>query len=186
MIALADGLRGRILALSLLALLPAMFALVCVPPVLGLYEARQDRVEERVQLAQRYRALAGALPALRKAEKTWRDRSGGDLLLAGSSDALAAAALQSALKDMADDAGAELSSSQSLPTRAADNFRRIGIRIVLTGNLESLVGVLRQIETARPLLSAGDFDIDAASGEPDDRQDPNLSVTLDVYGFRAG
>ncbi len=182
MTALPGRPASSILALSLFLPLAAIFYFACVSPLLELYGGREGRVEERVKLAQRYDALLRELPALRSAEKNWRDRSGGELLLSGSSDALAAAALQSMLKDLAADAGADLRSSESLPPAATDGFRKIGVRIVFGGDLKALAEVLRRIEIARPILSAGDFDIHDAGGEGDGGQ---LSITLDVYGFRA-
>jgi general secretion pathway protein M len=185
MIVLPGRPTSSILALSVLLPIAAIFYFACVSPFLGLYAGREGRVEQRVRLAQRYDALARQLPALRDAERNWRDRSGGELLLSGSSDALAAAALQSMLKDMTADAGADLRSSESLPAASAESFRKIGVRIVFAGNLKALVEVLRRIEVARPILSAGDIDIRNVSDEEHGGQDPGLSVTLDVYGFRA-
>jgi general secretion pathway protein M len=180
-IALPGRPASSILALSLLLPVAAIVYFACVSPLLGLYGGQEGRVEERVKLAQRYDALARELPALRNAERNWRDRSGGELLLSGSSDALAAAALQSMLKDLAADAGADLRSSESLPPAATESFRKIGVRIVFAGDLKALAEVLRRIETARPILTAGDFDIHNAG---DDEGGGQLSVTLDVYGFR--
>ena len=79
------------------------------------------------------------------------------------------------------------------------NFRRVGIRVMFSGDLKLVTAVLRGMETSRPILSVGDFSLHAGGGgsaaAADDSQDDagaiggggdGLAVTLDVYGFRAG
>jgi hypothetical protein len=149
-------------------------------------------------MASRYEALSRQLSSLRVSDKQWRDRSGGELLLNGSSDAIASAALQTVIKTLVEDAGAKLSSSEVLETTADGGFRRVGIRVVFSGDLKLVTEVLRGVETSRPVLSVGDFSLHGGAsggGDSDDSDEDTaaapavggdaLSVTLDVYGFRA-
>jgi hypothetical protein len=198
---LPEGFRGQMLALAIAVLGAAVLYLLVVAPILAFYGERADLLEQRVALAGRYETLARQLPALRAADRKWRDQSGGELLLDGSSDALASAALQTAVKSLVEDAGGKLSSSEVLAPATDENFRRVGIRVIFSGDLKLVTAVLRGVETSRPVLSVGDFslqtggssvgsgkgggdnadeDVSAAAGGD------TLGATLDVYGFRAG
>lgn len=191
---LPEGLKGQALALAIALLGVIAFYLLIVSPVLQFYGDRADLLAQRVAMAGRYEALARELPALRAADKAWRDRSGGELLLDGSSDAIASAALQATMKSLVEEAGAKLSSSEVLEPAADGNFRRVGLRLVFSGNLKLVTTVLHGVETSRPILSVGDFSLHTGSGPAgagDSSDDSGagggdaLAVTLDVYGFRA-
>ena len=192
---LPEGTAGQVLALLVAALGAAVFYLLILSPILGFYADREEVLDRRVAMAQRYQTLVSQLPRLREADKKWRDQDGGELLLQGSSDALAFAALQSAMKGLVEDAGASLSSSEVLQPATEGRFRRVGIRVAFSGDLKLVTAVLKAVQTSRPILSVGDFSLQThgAASSPDSDQeeaqanaDDSLSVTLDVYGFRAG
>lgn len=191
---LPEGIKGQMLALLFAALMAAVFYVLVVSPVLGFYGDKQELLDQRVALAQRYQTLAHQLPGLREADRKWRDQEGGELLLEGSSDALACAALQAALKGLVEEAGASLSSSEVLQPTTEGRFRRVGVRVAFSGDLKLVTAVLKGIQTSRPILAVGDFSLQTGSGgsaDPDREEaqtedDGSLSVTLDVYGFRAG
>lgn len=195
---LPEGLRGQVLALAIALLGVVAVYLIVVSPVLAFYDDRADALERRVTLAERYEALAHELPQLRVSDKQWRDRSGGELLLDGSSDAMASAALQSAMKGLVEEAGAKLTSSEVLDPAPSGNFRRVGLRVVFSGDLRLLTEVLKGMAVSRPVLLVGDFSLHsgsapASSGDSEDADEDtpaegggdSISVTLDVYGFRA-
>jgi general secretion pathway protein M len=196
---LPEGARGQVLAVAVAFLGLGLVYLLVVSPVLGFYNDRAEQLDRRVTMASRYEALARQLPALKAGDKQWRDRSGGEMLLDGTSDALASAALQTVIKGLVDDAGAKLSSSEILAPADEGGFRRVGIRVVFSGDLKLVTAVLHGVETSRPILSVGDFSLHGGSaaggGESSDSDedaspaagggDGALSVTLDVYGFRA-
>lgn len=188
---LPEGAQGQALALAIVALVVIVVYLMALSPVLGFYDEREDQLDQRLAMAGRYEALARELPALRAADKKWRDHEGGELLLEGSSDAIASAALQAAMKSLVEDAGAKLASSEVLRPAASGSFRRVGIRVAFSGDLKLVTAVLRGVETSRPVLSVGDFSLRNGAGSTGDSGDApagdsgSLSVTLDVYGFRA-
>jgi hypothetical protein len=192
---LPEGVKGQALALAIAALGAIVLYLLIVSPVLAFYGEGEDLLDQRLAMAGRYEALARELPALRAADKKWRDQEGGELLLEGSSDALASAALQATMKSLVEDAGTKLASSEVLQPTSDGNFRRVGIRVVFSGDLKLVTAVLRGVETSRPILSVGNFSLRAGGGpastEDTDEESASagdsgaLSVTLDVYGFRA-
>ena len=111
---LPEGAKGQALALAIAALGAIVLYLLIVSPVLAFYGEGEDLLDQRLAMAGRYEALARELPALRAADKKWRDQEGGELLLEGSSDALASAALQAAMKSLVEDAGAKLEDRKSV------------------------------------------------------------------------
>ena len=71
---LPQGPAGRALALAIGVLGVAIFYFAVVSPVLGFYSDAAQNVQQRVEIAQRYKALARDLPDLRVADKKWRDQ----------------------------------------------------------------------------------------------------------------
>jgi general secretion pathway protein M len=182
---LPDGRRGKALALGLLALLALAFHLAILSPVLAVYEERAERLEQRRELARRYENAAKDLPRLRaSAEEGGEASPDEDLLLTGSSDAIAAAMLQSQLKELVEEEGATLASAAMLPAADAGAFRRVGVRVAFAGDLTLLTSVLRNLDEERPVLATGNFELRAGNAEDSD-DNPTLTVALDVFGYRA-
>jgi hypothetical protein len=187
---LPTGPAGRALAVAIAVAGVAVFYVLAISPVLAFYDDQAQLLEQRTEVAQRFRILARELPDLRVADKKWRDQFGGELLLTGSSDAIASAAIQTMMKSTVEDAGAKLTSAEILPAKAEGDFRRVGIRVAFSGDIKLVTAVLRSLETAHPVLFAGDFDLHSGLGssasDGDGAGSDGLAVTLDIYGFRAG
>jgi hypothetical protein len=187
---LPTGPTGRALAVAITLLGVAIFYFLVISPILGYYEDQAAIVERRTELAERSRSLAQQLPELRTADKKWRDQFGGDILLTGQSDAEASAAIQGMMKQNVEDAGSKLASAEVLPEKTEGDFRRVGIRVTFEGDLKLVSAVLKNIEIAHPVLVAGDFDMHSGTSQDDSSTtgagSEGLTVTLDVYGFRAG
>jgi hypothetical protein len=182
---LRDGTSGKGLALVIGVLLLGAIHFAVIAPLFSYYEATSQRLEERQELVRRYQNAARDLPRLRAAVMQAHDQPpDGDLLLTGSTDAVAAAALQSALKVLVELEGAKLSSAEMLPPETEDNaVRRVGVRIVFTGNLTLLATVLEGVETTRPVLSVRNLDIHTAADEDGEDENHALAIVMDVYGF---
>jgi hypothetical protein len=185
---LPEGPAGQVLAIAILGAIAAGFYLLIVAPALDFYAGRTERLQQRTALAERYQRLAAELPSLQAADRQWRDESGGELLLEGQSDAVASAALQAEMKSLVEEAGAKLSSAEVLTAQEEGRFRRVGLRVVFSGDFKLVTTVFRGMETARPKLYVGDFDLHAGAGSSDEDSDDaggKLGVTMDIYGFRA-
>ena len=126
---LPKGPAGRALALAICGVCAVIFYFLVVSPVLGFYNDQAEMIEQRTAMAQRFKTLAQELPDLRIADKKWRDQFGGELLLAGQSDAIASAAIQTTMKSTVEEAGAKLTSAEILPEKTEGDFRRVGIRV---------------------------------------------------------
>lgn len=186
--ALSQGPAGQALAIAILVAIVTGFYLLIVAPTLDFYADRTQRLQQRTALAERYKRLAAELPSLQAADKQWRDASGGELLLDGEGDAVASASLQAEMKSLVEEAGAKLSSAEVLTAQDEGRFRRVGLRVVFSGDFKLVAAVFRGMETVRPKLYVGDLDLHAGAGGSDEDSGDSggdLAVTMDIYGFRA-
>lgn len=185
MIGAPEGNAGKAAALFILALVAASFYFAVLSPVLAFYGGNAEALEQKRELVRRYENAADDLPRLRKLATERRGEAREEnLLLTGGSDAVAAASLQSSLKDMVEGEGAKITSAATLPPETEGDFRRVGVRIAFSGDLTLLTTVLQGIALARPVLAVDNLELHVA-GDSDDDENPNLAVALDVFGYRA-
>lgn len=179
------GRRGQALALALaLAVLAALYLSVAAP-LLGVYAQRRQEIAERRLLLPRLQAAAAELPALRADIARLRaGQKARGLTLAGATDAIASATLESRIDGFARAVGATIGSTEILPAQPRGPYRRIGLRLVLTGSYETLVNLLARIETARPPLVMDNLQLHGALGRPGAQNAATIDAGLDVYGFR--
>jgi Tfp pilus assembly protein PilO len=184
--ALPEGNTGKALALFILVLALAGIYFVLLSPLMAVYDSNAQSLEQRRETIRRYEKAVNDLPRLRLLAKQHRDRpKNGDLLLNGASDAIAAAALQSNLKEMVEGEGAKITSAAMLPPVTKEGYQRVGVRIAFSGNLQLLTTVLGGIATSHPILGVGNLDLHVAGDSEGGNEDPSLSIALDVFGYRA-
>jgi len=175
--------KGRFLALGLLAIALAGVYLLVVSPLLDLYAQRTTAIENRLMLLPRLHAAADELPDLRARVEQLRAGAGTrNLTLEGASDAIAAAALQSRIEGLAASVGATIGSTESLPPEARSNYRRIGLRYVLSGTYETLIRFLAKLEAATPPLVIDNLHIHGVLRRPGTPMAAGLDAGLEVYG----
>ena len=186
---LPEGRSGKILAVGLLALFLALAYLAVLRPLQQFYAQRADELTEKRDRLERLERVAAELPGLRSMLTQLRSSTKRtELLLEGSSDAVASATLQSKLKDLIAQVGADMTSAESLPPNPRGDFRRVGVRVVMVGELEMLAAVLNSIQLARPPLFVDDIEIRnrnnfvVAAKTPD--KSPLLNIAFYVYGYR--
>lgn len=173
--------------LLLIALVGVYF--LVVTPLVDLYAGRQSVLENRRTLLPRLQVTAQELPGLRAKVSELRAAAGTrKVTLDGSSDAVAAANLQSRIEELAASVGAMISSTESLPAEMRGGYRRIGLRYVLNGPYETLVKLLARLEAATPPLVVDNLHIHGRL-RPVRRGEAvataGLDAGLDVYGYRA-
>jgi len=183
--ALPTGRRGRLLALAILLLAVGAAYLVIAAPLLGLYADRNALIEQRRNLAPRLGATAAELPVLRaQAAQLRATGNTKKVTLEGASDAIASANLQSRIEGIASSVGATVSSTESLPAETIGDYRRIGLRLVLSGEYETLMRLLAALETATPPLIIDNLQIHAQMSWGMAAAGRGLDAGLEVYGFR--
>ena len=152
---LPDGPRGRMLAAGLTLTLMGALWFGVATPLIGWYQDRAEELTQRRALLVRTQAVAETLPELER-------RSGGEhpapaALLPGATDALAAAAMQSAVQAMAAACGAELASMETLPAEARGGYRRIGLRVSLSASWPVLIELLHTAGQQQPRMLVDDL-----------------------------
>lgn len=159
--------------------------LLAVAPLLDLYAQRAAVLENRRMLLPRLKAAAEELPGLRARVEQLRAAAGTrKVTLEGASDAIAAAALQSRIEELAASVGATIGSTESLPAEARAGYRRIGLRYVLSGPYETLVKFLAKLDSATPPLVIDNLHLHGVLRRPGTPAAGGLDAGLDVYGYR--
>jgi general secretion pathway protein M len=184
---LPTGRRGLALALALVLLVLALFWLGVASPLMGFYDDRADELGNLQLKASHMAQLATQLPSLKqRADAAGRSGQTQTLVWEGPSDAVAAAALQSKMQEMASAAGANLSSVENLQVEPLNpNYHRIGLKIALNATWPNLVNLLKSVEMANPPLLIDDIQV---HGSPLPRLNVNrgLEANFTVYALRTG
>jgi general secretion pathway protein M len=180
------GLSGRLLALTLLLVVLGGLYLLAVVPLLDFYTERAETLESRQMLAPRLNALAAELPELQvRLAQLHAQAQNRKVTLDGSSDAIASANLESRIEALASSAGATIGSTEALPAETRGPYRRIGLRIVLSGTYETVVKLIAALEETDPPLVIDDLQLHGMLRRPGLPGPQEINGTLDVYGFRA-
>ncbi|GAB0120255.1 type II secretion system protein GspM [Acidisoma sp. 7E03] len=185
-LSLPEGRRGQWLALGITILAAGVLWLALAAPLLSWYAARQETLLRKQAVAARMAGLEHEVPALRRAVARLGAGDGtARLLLAGDSDAIAGANLQSALQALAARAGTSLDSIGMQPARAAQALRLITAQVSLTAPWPVLLAFLSAVETAEPRMIVDSINLNLAS-VPGSGAPRLLQADLSVTGFRAG
>jgi general secretion pathway protein M len=180
--ALPDGPRGRILAAGLtVALLGALWFGITMP-LIGWYQARAEELAQRRAVLVHMQALVEMLPDLGR--QSGGVRPAPNALLPGPTDALAAAAMQSAVQAMAAASGADLASMETLPAEARGGYRRIGLRVSLSAPWPVLIDLLRSAGQQQPRMLVDDVQFRASPLQVDEAASP-VSASFTLLAFRA-
>jgi general secretion pathway protein M len=178
------GRNGKVLAasLALLALLIAWLGFVA--PVLDWYDGRSARLADMQARIGREWALVMSLPALKK-EAAAAAQTPARAALTGSTDAIAGAALQEQVQQLAGAASAQLTSVETLPADQVGLYRRIGVRVELNAPLGVVVALLKSIEEAQPSMLVDELHLTGGGVNGSTAPLP-LDSSFTVYGFRVG
>lgn len=179
---LPEGRRGQILATALTLAVLATVWLGIAAPMIGWYQERAVELAQRQQLLRHMQALVQTLPALEHAPALVH--AAPDALLSGATDAVAAAAMQSAVQAMAASAGVELVSMETLPTEAHGSYRRIGLRVSLTAHWRVLIELLRAAGEGRPRMLVDDLQLRSVEMQTRNAATP-VGASFTLLAFRA-
>ncbi len=182
---LPSGRHGRLLAVALLLLALGFVSALVVVPLIDWYRVRTERVVEQQQLLTKQRRLILSLPLLRRQVSQANAGSMVDALLGGNNDAIAGAALQAAVQDMATTAGSSLSSTEVLAGEQQGDFRRIGLRVTLNCNWPALVALMRAVEESPKQLLVDDLQLHTIA-QLQGAGPQQLNASFVVLGFRSG
>ncbi len=180
-----EGRSGAGLALGLLLLALLVTWLGVVSPLIGWYRARGEALAEQRSLAQHMEALAATLPALRAEAEHARGTIPEATLIFGDTDAVAAAALQGRIEEMARQEDARLASVAILPGEPAGSWRRIGLRIEVDAPFAVVVRLLQSLLNTTPVMTIDEVSLTAAAISVPGRPG-TMDAEFTVYAFRRG
>ena len=186
---LPTGRAGQALAVAVTLVALLLVWEVVAAPLIGWYETRSDEVAQQRRLAAGMEARAASLPALRRqAAALGHAGPARSALLAGRTDAIAAADLQGRVQDMATGAGTALSSTEALPARQIGAYRRIALRISFNATLPVLVQLLQSLDGSSPRMLVDDLQLHTSPIVMAQTHNvaPPLDATMTVIGFRSG
>jgi hypothetical protein len=172
--------RKAILAMNL-AIGLAAYALI-VAPVWALFADRDARIAEQRLLLARLAAIAGQESSVQAAMRETAEQLKRGELLIGPNDGVINADLQTRLKTMAMQAGAQLRSVQGLPATTSEQVRYAGARLEINGPLRSIERTLHAIESGRPYLFVTAGALKPSHPTQNPRQEPVIEVRLDIFG----
>lgn len=181
---LPTGRSGQVIAILLVLLsVSAVWRLLAVP-LIDLYDARRDDLDHRALQAVHLKALADALPRLKSSLET--DAPAPVMTLEGTTDSIAAASLQGSIQDMVRGVGGSLASVEIVPPEMAEDLRRIGLKVTLTGSSQTIPRLLAAIEQAQPPMLIDELQIHGdGNSEPGLKTSPDkLDTSFTVYAFR--
>lgn len=179
---------GRIMALALLVGLVLLVTAVGILPLVESVRTTDEALEHnRAMIARMSRSTArrDTYDAQIDVLLTRINESG--LYIRADTEPLAAAAVQELLKRAVGLHGGELRSIQSLPSLREDDLTRIGLRVVMTGALGSMVHVLYALESGEPFLFVSDLQIKSTTRRrrrnAEEPPHETLSIRFDVFGY---
>jgi general secretion pathway protein M len=181
---LPTGRRGQLLALGITIFVLACIWIGAVAPVLNWFDDRAETLRRERAIARRMEALAQTFPTLRRqAEAAGAQDRQGRGVLPGTSDALAAAALQQKLDEMASAAGVRIGSQEILPSSAAGEFRTVGVRVTTNAPWKALVALLLSMARAETPMVVDELSL---RGPPATSPETTLPVdaSFTVTAFR--
>jgi len=153
----------KVLALAILAALLSVAWLSLLQPMYNQYWAYEDSIVRSAGLLERYQRIGAGKEQV--AELLEEAKAGVDLshgALASEGVELAGAEMQERLKRVVEGNGGQLNSSQVLAVDDKSAVRRLGIRVVMTGDIETLQRTLYDFETSEPYFFVDNLNIQAS------------------------
>jgi type II secretory pathway component PulM len=178
--------RLIIVGIAVAAMLSVLYVGVVVPLGDRRAQVAQDiekgltRIDHAQRLVSSLQTLEAKRADLRARLKVARRR-----LLPGDSDTLGAAALQERANALATEHGVTVRTTQVLRSEAADPYRKVSVRLTLSGPLRGLAAMLAGLEYDHELVIPF-LELSRRGGVARSTGPTNISATLEVAGFVSG
>lgn len=191
---------SRFVALSLLLLLLLFLIFNGLLPLLKLYGEKAGQVETLANQLSRFEYLVANEDSI-NAELKRIDELGaeGDLFLSGNKVSIASANLREFINEAVKRSGGQLVSSQDYEAEPVQSATAIGLRLQFSGEVENLVDLLHELESARPAIFIDELSVTSSSSRVGRSRAVNrrirttrgvslssLDVRMDVVGYLAG
>ena len=169
----------RLLAIALLCLVAVAAESFVVTPWLEQRSLNQQRIVDDTALLLRYeRTLAQQRAQLANLRRLGDEGGVPALFLAATTDAVAAAELQTLVRNAATELGASVTSTRVLPTNDGDRPRRVGVAVQLKTEYDPLIRLLHRLESGNPAVRLSAIEIQRTGDTASE-----LAVRMEAYGF---
>jgi len=150
----------RWLAVGLLLVLVLVLGLALIMPVINKNKQLAQEQESLSFRLRQYQKILAQKEAIAESMATIEEQQANQTYFnSQDTDALASAEMQETIKKAIEEAGGQLSSTQTTPVATHNGFSRITVRVRMTGDSEALRSVLYKLETATPLIVIDQLDI---------------------------
>jgi general secretion pathway protein M len=175
------GAAGGVLGIFLVHLL-------VLSPFLSYRQDLQDEItghRETIENGQAYLARTADITRQREQlQKAYQQVHA--QLVPGDTPTLAAANLQNTLHSLANEKGVEIQSTQVMRDDAVGDFRRIAVRITITGDLKQLADFLAGVEHGQTRVTIPFLEISRRGAVLRGKTARALSATIEVTAFLQG
>jgi general secretion pathway protein M len=187
MMELPTGLRGRMVALALPAILLLALLLGVIMPLVDYWhsvDAQHTQLLNKVRayerLISRKDAIAKQVQALEAGLTEAVD------YLPKAEPAMAAAGVQASLGQLAERSGALVRSTLTLPAKAGDGFTAVGLQLSVSGSVRSIRDILYEIEVGHPRLVIDRLTITPTRDLGANAQPGDVDMSVDLHGYMIG
>lgn len=168
-LAISPPLR-RMLAVALLLVPVVLLVTGLVLPTIERYDTLESGIADSALALGRFETAAARLPLLESQQKSLQQAlATQNGFLKATNDALMAAEMQARIKSVVDRSGGQLKSTQILPARDENGFRKVTARVEVLGSTETLRQVWYEMEAGVPFLFIDNFEIDSRAQPRRDR-----------------
>ncbi len=156
------------------------------------YQLYQEKQAELTDQLLRYQRLIAQRPALvQQLQAVRQQQTVQQAYLARKAPALAAAELQELLRQTAEASGGRLISVQALPPLPEAGVTRIGLKVHISGGIETLQRVVHRLEASlKPALMLNGVVLQSRTvrppplpGQPPPATRTELDIHFEVYGY---
>jgi type II secretory pathway component PulM len=156
-----------------------------VEPILGYRRGVAEEIAEGQEQLERAARFLGAADAMRAQRDELRQRfeEAKGQLLPGDSGTLGAAALQERANSIAAEKGITVQSTQVLKEEAADPFRKVSVRLTLSGELKPFSEFVAGLEYGPQQLRIPFTEVSRRGAVAGAKGPRTLSATVEVAGF---
>lgn len=186
MIIRLDKRRQRHLAIGILVAAISLVLACTVVPVWHLNASRQEVLDNEYARLRYFTEMSERdgqwLPRYQEA---WRLQKSAGNHLSADTVAVAGAELQTRLKDIAEDHGARILSTQILPASPQDGFIRVALKVRAGGSLDSILGVIHGLEADQVYMFVDNLSLRRGSSifKIDQQAKRNLQSDFDLVAY---
>ena len=177
---------GRLLALAITAGVAAAAWWGIAQPLADGFRDRAEDIARERRLLGELRAVASRTDEAQGLREVAQRTSASGMFLQGSSEAVKAANLQSAVATVVmRGGGAKLRVARALPPRERDGVQLLAVEFDLVGDLADVTAVLRDLDAAEPVLIVDQMRLARIPPRVDDAREDLLEARLTVLAATA-